>query len=1169
MQAAPPASPLPGRKPLHTAPVILRANDITDLCQPLRVTGLRGASIALFAAEVAKETGRPLLLVTPGEEGVDPLAGDLAFFTGLPVFTLPPYDIPPYAPLSPDPATVAERIAALHRLATDPGPWLCVTPAEALLRRLPPVATLDQQAELVIAGEESGREELCRRLEHLGYEPVSMVQNVGEYSVRGGIVDCFAPGFDQPLRLDFFGDTVESIRLFDPISQRSTKELGEAVLLPAREILIPRPDSPAHARLMERLDREAGLPEDARALLDAGRPFPGIEFFLPFFTERTDTLFGVLPDNALILVTDTPAVLQAATLAWERIEANHQEAAATGRHPLPPDRLFLPMASVRRRLEQGGVITASPFHDDPATQVVAYTTGNHRLLQQELELERRQSGLIARLVSRIQHWLAREERVVLACRTHRRAQQMAELLANHGIDTAVTDQGFHPPPATGLVALHGIPLSEGFDLPEAGVHFLSEPQLFGDRRIGRRTLRRARPKGPRVSFEELRQGDVVVHRQHGIGIYQGLVTMELNGVTSDFLTIAYRDGDKLFVPVDRIDTVTKYKGVGDFEPAIDKLGGKRWQNARRKVKEAVWRVAQELLQLYAKRKLVAGTAFGPPGEFYHELEESFPFEETDGQRRAIADVLADLAEPRPMDRLVCGDVGYGKTEVAVRAAFKVMEDGFQVAMLVPTTVLAEQHLVTFQERFAGLPVSLACLNRFRSPAEQRKIVAGLADGSLDMVIGTHRLLSSDVTFRRLGLLIIDEEHRFGVKAKEKIKKLRTRVDVLTLTATPIPRTLQLSLLGLRDLSVIDTPPARRRAVKTFVARQDDLVLKEAVRRELRRRGQVFVVHNRVHSLEAMAARIQRLAPEARVAMAHGRMPGKTLEEIMVQFVRRQIDVLVCTTIIESGLDIPNANTIVITMADRLGLAEIYQLRGRVGRGNQQAYAYLLLPDPDHLSRQAQQRLRALMDYNELGGGFKLAMSDLQIRGGGNILGESQSGTIAAVGYDLYLELLQKTIEELKAGRSTFAAEDYEPEVSLRLAARLPDDYIADGDQRYLAYRRLAAISNGEEIADFRAELEDRYGPLPEEAANLLRLIELKILMRRLMVERLEQGKSGTLVLQFHPETPVRPERLVAFVQANGGRLTPSGRLVAPARPRAADPILQGKNLLLSLEQDAT
>ncbi len=640
-------------------------------------------------------------------------------------------------------------------------------------------------------------------------------------------------------------------------------------------------------------------------------------------------------------------------------------------------------------------------------------------------------------------------------------------------------------------------------------------------------------------------------------------------MVGDFLAIAYKDDDKLFVPVDRIDTVTKYKGVGDFEPTIDKLGGKRWSNARRKVKEAVWRVAQELLQLYAKRQLVPGTAFSPPDEFYHELEESFPFEETDGQRRAIADVLEDLAEPRPMDRLVCGDVGYGKTEVAVRAAFKVMEDGFQVAMLVPTTVLAEQHLVTFQERYAGLPVSVACLNRFRSPAEQRKIVAALADGSLDMVIGTHRLLSSDVTFRRLGLLIIDEEHRFGVKAKEKIKKLRTRVDVLTLTATPIPRTLQLSLLGIRDLSVIDTPPARRRAVKTFIARQDDLVLKEAVRRELRRGGQVFVVHNRIHSLEAVAAKIQRLVPEARVAMAHGQMPGKNLEEIMVQFVRRQIDVLVCTTIIESGLDIPNANTIVITMADRLGLAEIYQLRGRVGRGNQQAYAYLLLPDPDHLSKQAQQRLRALMDYNELGGGFKLAMSDLQIRGGGNILGESQSGTIAAVGYDLYLELLQKTIEDLKAGRATFAAEDYDPEVNLRLAARLPEDYIPDGDQRYLAYRRLAAINAEEDLADFQAELADRYGPLPEEAANLLRLVDLKIVMRRLLVERLEQGKPGTLVLQFHPETPVRPERLVAFVQVNGGRLTPSGRLIAPARPRTADPVTQGKNLLLSLERDAT
>ncbi len=1140
-----------------------------SLDRPVRVTGLRGGSIALFAARLLEIMRRPVLLVTAGEEETEPLAGDLGLFSDRQVLTMPAYDIPPYTPLSPDPTTIADRIATLHRLATDPGPWFCVVAAEVLLRRLPPVAGIDQHAELVIAGEEIGREELCRNLERAGYEPVAMVQNVGEYSVRGGIVDCFAPGFDHPVRLDFFGDTVESIRFFDPITQRSFKETDEVVLLPARDILLPPAGSAALDRLIDRLRHACQLPEQSLDQLAAGRPFPGIEFYLPLITEQTTTVFDVLPADTILLVTDEPAVQQAAALAWERIEANYHEVQATGRTVPEPDSLFLAPAAITEAIERRPAVVVSPFSDDPDAEIHECLTRNHRLLQQELELERRQSGLIARLVARIQQWLAEGDRVVFACRNLRRARQMAELFANHGIGVDIREGIYQTPPGAGTLVIHPLPLSEGFDLPAERLHFLSEVQLFGERRIGRRTLRRARPTGPRINFEELSKGDFVVHRRHGIGIYQGLVTMEFGGVTGDFLAISYQNDDKLFVPVDRIDTVTKYKGIGDLEPAIDKLGGKRWENTRRKIKEAVWKVAQELLQLYAKRQLVPGTAFSPPDEYYHELEESFPFDETDGQRRAITDVLADLTAPRPMDRLVCGDVGYGKTEVAVRAAFKVMEDGYQVAMLVPTTVLAEQHLVTFRERFAGLPVSVECLNRFRTTAEQRRIVAALADGSLDMVIGTHRLLSSDVTFRRLGLLIIDEEHRFGVKHKEKIKKLRTRVDVLTLTATPIPRTLQLSLLGIRDLSVIDTPPARRRAVKTFIARQDDLVIKEAVRRELRRGGQVFLVHNRVHSIAAMAAKVQNLVPEARVAMAHGQMPPKNLEEIMVQFIRRQVDVLVCTTIIESGLDIPNANTIIITMADRLGLAEIYQLRGRVGRGSQQAYAYLLLPGMEHLSKKAQQRLRALMDYNELGGGFKLAMSDLQIRGGGNILGESQSGNIAAVGYDLYLELLQKTIQDMKAGKATLAAEDYEPEVNLRLPARIPETYIPDSDQRYVAYRRLATIATEDELADLRGELEDRYGPLPEETDNLLRLLDLKILMRELLVEKLEQGAGDTLVLQFHPETPVAPEKIIAFVQECRGRLTPTGRLVVPARPRTADPVEQAKNLLLSLQQNAT
>jgi len=753
---------------------------------------------------------------------------------------------------------------------------------------------------------------------------------------------------------------------------------------------------------------------------------------------------------------------------------------------------------------------------------------------------------------------------------------MAELLGQYGITTTITPAPFrHGQESAPGVLLFDHPLSAGFDLPEEKIHWLSENELFGEQRLG------ARKKGQQpigeamVRFDELAIGDFIVHRDHGIGIYRGLVTLELNGLPNDFLLIEYKDADKLYVPVDQLAAVSKYKGINDREPSLDKLGGKAWQTTQQKVKKAVWQVAQDLLNLYARRQLAKGYAFSQPDELFHELEESFPFDETPGQLKAITEVLDDLTSERPMDRLVCGDVGYGKTEVAIRAAFKAVEDNRQVAVLVPTTVLAEQHSATFRERLRGFPLRIESLNRFRPPATQKKIISALAAGQIDIIIGTHRLLSKDVVFQKLGLLIIDEEHRFGVVHKEKLKKLRTQVDVLTLTATPIPRTLQLSLLGVRDLSVISSPPAHRRTVKTFIARHDDLVIKEAVTHELARGGQVFLVHNRVQSIHDIARKVSLLVPEAKVAVAHGQMASKPLEEIMIRFVRREVNVLVCTTIIESGLDIPNANTIIITRADRLGLAEIYQLRGRVGRASEQAYAYLLVPSLDGLSKDAQQRLRALMDYNDLGGGFKLAMSDLQIRGGGNILGESQSGTIAAVGYDLYLDLLQKTVLDLKRraqqGEEVITEEEVEPEINLRLSAYIPAFYIGDTDQRYIAYRRLTSAENEEALADFRAELEDRYGPLPVETDNLLAVIDLKRYLRQYKIAKFEQGPKA-LVFTFHPKTPVTPERILGLIakQPDTLRFTPDQKLLVPAEALTDAAAICGaaKKILRALSGDA-
>ena len=1151
----------------------------TPSSSPLPVTGLRGGSTALLAARLSQSSARPLLCVLPTESEAAALEQDLGLFTDLPVFLYPGYDIPPYTPLSPDPATVAGRLTTLYRILTTPPPFIVVAPAEALLRRVLPKECLTGLVELVLAGEETDPHQLVNRLVAAGYEAVSLVQTVGEFSVRGGIIDLFSPGFEFPLRLDFFGDTVESIRLFDPITQRSVEEVTEAVLLPASDILYPPPDS-AVTSLIERFEQKSDLhqwdyDEQGRIVeqLQGRHRFPGIEFFLPLFYDAPSHPLAMLPEDTLVCLLNPTAAQKTVALTWERIEANYHEATTAKTPALPPDSLFLPESELALALGRHPQLELHDFPtaDMPPERLHSIRCGNHALIKQEIELERRQHGLLAPLVDFLHDWLAQNDRVLFACRSLRHANHLAELLSAHHPQCTVLEP---PLRAEDLdrpgILIYGHPLSAGFDLPDERLHVLSEGELFGSSRLGGKQKRQKTPPTSALRFDELKVGDPVVHQTHGIGTYEGLLTMELKGVVNDFLQLAYQDNDKLYVPVDRINSVHKYQGLSDKPPKLDKLGGKAWSTAKKKVKEAVWQVAQDLLQLYARRQMETGYAFSPPDELFHELEESFPYDETPGQIKAINEVLDDLTAERPMDRLVCGDVGYGKTEVAIRAAFKVIGDNRQVAILVPTTVLAEQHAETFRERFHGFPVRVESLNRFRTAAEKKKILNDLGTGAIDVVIGTHRLLSKDVSFRRLGLLIIDEEHRFGVTHKEKLKQLRSKIDVLTLTATPIPRTLQLSLLGVRDLSVISSPPQHRRTVKTFIARYDDLVIREAVTRELQRGGQVFLIHNRVQSIHEMARTIQKLVPEARVSVAHGQMPGKQLEEIMVRFVRKDIDVLVCTTIVESGLDIPNANTIIITRADRLGLAEIYQLRGRVGRSSEQAYAYLLVPSLDGLSKDAQQRLRALMDYNELGGGFKLAMSDLQIRGGGNILGASQSGNIAAVGYDLYLDLLQKTVEDLKrraaSGGSLEEEVEIDPEISLNVAAYIPAAYIPDPDQRYIAYRKITSATTPEELADLTDEFTDRYGPLPEETTNLLAVISLKEELQRLKVVKLEQGPA-TLVFSFHDRTPVAPQQILILIKQSKEkiRLTPDGRLVVQtSAATAAAVIAEAKKILHAL-----
>ena len=1139
---------------------------------PATLSGVKLPVAAYLAAQTIHKSQKPLIFITPSESQALLAAQDLKLFTDLPVYLFPGYEIPAYTPLSPDPQTTAIRLEALYNIRTATSPFIVVSASEALLRKVMPGKVLTQLAEIVISGEEVNLDTLVKRLITAGYEKMSLVQNAGEISQRGDILDIFPPGFDCPIRCDFFGDYIESLRLFDPISQRSIDEIEEAEIIPVSEILYLNEGSEKipYDRLHD-YSRQLKWDRDEIDVLGEkihnNLKFPGIEFFLPVFHESLSDPLSYMPEDHSVFMLYPHEITRSVQLVWERINTNYDEACQAQTAIFPPEHLFISEQDLHKRLLDTNPVRIVDFEEVDLHRIegeqVAVNCGNHTLLKQHLKLQRKKHGLLAPLTRNITDWIDHGDQVHIACRSEKHAGHLAQMLENKGLSLEIISgiASFTEYDITkSHITLYTSPLSEGFDLLDEKIHFLSEHELFGETRLTKSKQKKRHATGPPVNFEELNIGDIVVHIDHGLGVYDGIVNIALGKIANDFLLIVYKNNDKLYVPVDCINTVSKYSGLSDKKPVISSLGSKKWQTAKKKVQEAVWKVAQDLLVLYARRKLNKGIVFSQPDSLYDELEESFPYEETQGQSKTIKEVLGDLTSSICMDRLVCGDVGFGKTEVALRAAFKVLCDSYQVAVLVPTTVLAEQHAQTFKDRFQGFPVNIACLNRFRSRAEQRQILKDLEEGRVDIVIGTHRILSKDVIFKQLGLLIIDEEHRFGVTHKERLKKMRAGIDVLTLTATPIPRTLQMSLLGVRDLSLISTPPQNRRSVKTFIAKYDDLVIKEAVIRELQRSGQVFLVHNRVRSIHDIAFKVQNLVPDARIAVAHGQMPGKVLEDIMVSFIRRDVDVLICTTIIESGLDIPNANTIIINRADRMGLAEIYQLRGRVGRSTEQAYAYLLVPSLEHISKDAQQRLRALMEYNELGGGFKLALSDLQIRGGGNILGETQSGNIAAVGYDLYLDLLQKTIEDLKRkSEDGYTEDDHEqidPEINLTLSAFIPEKYVPDPNQRYIAYRRISGIASAAELQNLEDEFIDRYGELPEETKNLFLVVSLKEDLKQLKIIKLEQSPTS-LVYSFVDNTPVSPQNILLYINNSKDkvRLTPDGRLIVEQKGSTPEAIV--------------
>jgi len=1142
------------------------------------LSGLKGAATAFFLSLLFQELRRTFLIVTASHDEALELYDELAFFSGREaaagsyeaqdILVFPPLETHPYEHLATHPDVSGQRTATLYQLCRRDRPMLVITCMEGLLQKTLPRTQLLRACRQVRVNDEPDRDELVRGLVACGYTRVSLVEDRGDMSIRGDVMDIFPPGYPRPLRISFFGDTVESIRGFDQVTQRSGAEYPEALLVPVKEAILNRETLAVFRdRAQEPSQKKMFAEGRGKAFAESIESgfFPaGIEYSLSLIYPGLETLLDYLPPAAWCVWREAGALAEAQKSFLDGAASHYLGALEERRALSAPEELFITEELLRE--QRAGLRTISTESLEAArphdAQVIFSTAANADIRRDMIRFDSAQ-GALAPLVEKMEAWRDAGNRIFLICHTPGQCQRLKDLLQDYGLEPRVSaaiqgvDDFFMIQP--GAVELKVGRLAYGFRYEQGQLIIITEEEIFGEKR--RHTPAARIKDGIEISsFTDLKEGDRVVHRDHGIGRYRALVTLETGGIRGDFLALEYLGGDKLYLPVDRINLIQKYEGAEEILPRLDKLGGFSWKNVQKKVKAAVQKMAKDLLDLYSARKVYQGHSFAAVDHYYREFEAAFAYEETPDQLAAIEDVMRDMSEAKSMDRLVCGDVGYGKTEVALRAAFRAAMDGSQVAVLVPTTVLAQQHYQTFTERFSAYPVRVDILSRFRSAKDQKKIVEGLASGTVDIIIGTHRLLQKDVVFSNLGLLVIDEEHRFGVKDKEVLKKMRRTVDVLTLTATPIPRTLQFSLLGIRDFSVINTSPQDRLSIRTVVTRFDETVIREALVQELRRGGQIFFVHDRVRAIPAMALFLKKLVPEARLGIAHGQMSAKELEAAMIQFIRKEVDLLLCTTIIESGLDFPAANTIIINRADKLGLAQMYQLRGRVGRGKLRAYAYLLIPGETAVSQDAARRLEALAEFTELGSGYRLAARDLQIRGAGNILGHAQSGQIAAVGLDMYLQLLDEAIHELKGEK---LPPRIEPTVNLPVPAYIPEDYIADINQRLVLYKRLSLVLSEDDIADIERELIDRFGALPRPAENLLEMARLKSLLRRYLITAVEYG-AGQIMFSFHREAEGSLDKILSLVAQDRERFrfTPDLKLMARYRGEPGEQIFVDiKNIL--------
>jgi transcription-repair coupling factor (superfamily II helicase) len=1149
-------------------PVFLRAaSHLKEGTGRIRVSGLIPSVKALLLVMLRRAADRPLIFIVSDNRAAEdllPILQGFAELTGAAdpesIVKLPTRDVLPYQNLSPHPEIQEERATALWKIATGVAS-IVVAPIAATTIRLASTEYYTDLARTLRRGETFDTESLIQHLNTVGYDAADVVEMPGQYALRGGILDVYSPEADRPLRVEFFGDEVESIRKFDPATQRSSSPVDEALLLPLTETPV-REDllGAIHVRLSGK--RIAGNEEVIEQAIRSGgvTVFPGWEFYAPVARESR-SLFDLLP-NAVVLTDERDNLKQELDRTWTRIEEAH-ERSGVGNLVKPSD-LYIPPDTWWQTLAT--LPGAELEHLEITRSEDAEST-----IQFPSQPTPRFHGSVPAMLEEVRKLVTEGKSVVFAAPNTGEVERLADIFTEYNVSfrlgsstrggESYADETAYFSGDLQSATLVKSYLPEGLILPEAHLAIFGARDLFDESELVASRPQRQKSKVSAFlsDFRDLQVGDYVVHVEHGIAQYQGLKEINQGDGPAEFMLLEFAEAARLYVPLTRLDLIQKYRSSEGAKPVLSHLGTAAWAKTKARVRKAMKDMADELLKLYAQRQMAQGHAFPADTEWMKEFEDAFEFTETEDQAQAIVDVKSDMESGRPMDRLLCGDVGYGKTEVAMRAAFKALSDNKQVALLAPTTVLAFQHFETFKQRFAAFPITVEMISRFRSPKQQKEILQRVEGGKIDVLIGTHRILSKDIKFSDLGLLIVDEEQRFGVRHKERLKQMRKQVDVLTMSATPIPRTLHMSLVGLRDMSVIETPPKDRMAIQTVVASWDEKLIQSAIEQELERGGQVYFVHNRVESIWEIAAKLQELVPRARILVGHGQMVETELEKVMLKFMHHEADILVATTIIENGLDIPLCNTILINRAERLGLSELYQLRGRVGRSDRRAYAYLLLPSEIELTPIARRRLAALKEFSDLGAGFKIAALDLELRGAGNLLGGEQSGHIEAIGFELYTQMLDRAVRELKG---EMPEEEIATQLNLGLNIRIPAEYIPEENQRLRMYKRVAGVEREVQLHDVRAELIDRYGEPPLAVRNLLEYAELKLLAVRVGVNSVER-KREQVSIKFRQNATVDPEKLARFVAAQrGAQFTPDGTLKFTQKATVAEDILSHLKQLL-------